>query len=250
MHGASLGLDVRCHDQAGPYQSVPQPGSSWTEEGKPVRHPAEYVRNGTAKFLTLFHPTDGRVSIEGVRTCPNSVLHPWLKAQLSTALSSLPTPCMQTTREVWQSWQEGLSMPFTLPEKLPSLRMLLILDNLAGHKTPEFVLWLVARGIMPLYTPLGGSWLNMAESIQRIVVRRALSGHHPQSPEQIIRWVEEVASHWNRSPTPFEWGGKRAVRRVRSRNRRHALGGSGAYTHRTVHRSKLGQWLQPSQLTH
>jgi hypothetical protein len=34
---------------------------------------------------------------------------------------------------------------------------------------------------MPLYTPLGGSWLNMAESIQRILKRRTLDGQHPQS---------------------------------------------------------------------
>ena len=45
-------------------------------------------------------------------------------------------------------------------------------DNLAGHKTPEMVLWLCRHGIMPLYTPLGGSWLNMAESIRRILKRR------------------------------------------------------------------------------
>jgi len=29
---------------------------------------------------------------------------------------------------------------------------------------------------MPLYTPIGGLWLNMAESVQRIIVRRALAG--------------------------------------------------------------------------
>jgi len=46
---------------------------------------------------------------------------------------------------------------------LPSLRMLLVLDNLAGHKTPEFGLWLFAHGVMPLYTPLAGSWLNMCD---------------------------------------------------------------------------------------
>jgi hypothetical protein len=39
--------------------------------------------------------------------------------------------------------------------------------------------WLFQQGIMPLYTPLGGSWLNMAESVQRIIVRLALSGQHP-----------------------------------------------------------------------
>jgi hypothetical protein len=69
---------------------------------------------------------------------------------------------------------------FTLPQALPPLRLLLVLDNLAGHKTPDFVLWLVAHGIMPLYTPLAGSWLNMAESVQRILARRALAGQCPE----------------------------------------------------------------------
>ena len=125
-------------------------------------------------------------------------------------------------------------MRFTLREHLPPLRMLLILDNLAGHKTPEFVCWLMDHGIMPLYTPLymplytplGGSWLNMAESVQRILVSGALGGQRPDSPEQIIGWLEATARAWNRSPTPFVWGEKRQARRERSRQRRHALGGS------------------------
>ena len=67
-------------------------------------------------------------------------------------------------------WQDGLTAPFTLPEQLPPLRLLLVWDNLAGHKSADMVLWLSCQhGIMPLYMPLGGSWLNMAESIQRIL---------------------------------------------------------------------------------
>jgi len=31
-----------------------------------------------------------------------------------------------------------------------ALTYVLILDNLAGHKSPDFVLWLAAHGIMPL----------------------------------------------------------------------------------------------------
>ena len=81
--------------------------------------------------------------------------------------------------------------------------MLLVLDNLAGHTTPEFVLWLFAHGIMPL----GGSWLNMAESIQRILKQRALNGQHPPDTDQLIAWFEAVASHWNQASTPFEEGG-------------------------------------------
>jgi hypothetical protein len=114
--------------------------------------------------------------------------------------------------------------------------MLLILDNLVGHTTPEFVLWRFAHGIMPLYTPLGGSWLNMAESIQRILKRRALNGQHPTSTDQIIAWFEAVAAHGNQAPTPFEWGGKRQARRQRQRERRHRVGGSGAYTRTPIGR--------------
>jgi hypothetical protein len=60
-------------------------------------------------------------------------------------------------------------------------------------------LWLYHHGVLPLYTPLSGSWLNMAESIQRILVRRALDGQHPQTPQQIIAWLEETVAGWTRS---------------------------------------------------
>jgi hypothetical protein len=73
--------------------------------------------------------------------------------------------------------------------------------------TPAFVIWLFDHGIIPLYTPLGGSWLNMAESIQRIIERRALEGQHPENPADIIEWLEAATRGWNRQPTPFVWGG-------------------------------------------
>src|SRR3712207_1590530 len=83
----------------------------------------------------------------------------------------------------------GLTERFTLPNPLPPLRLLLVWDNLAGHKTPAMVLWLCRHGIMPLDTPLGGSGLNMAESIQRVLKRQALAGQHPESSAQIGAWV-------------------------------------------------------------
>jgi hypothetical protein len=114
--------------------------------------------------------------------------------------------------------------------------MLLVWDNLAGHYTVDFILWLFDHGIMPLFTPLGGSWLNMCESVQRILKHRALSGHHPQTPDEIISWLEAAACGWNQEPTPFVWGGKRHTRRGRARQRRHAVGGSGASTRRPLRR--------------
>ena len=84
--------------------------------------------------------------------------------------------------------------------------MLLVLDNLAGHKTPAFVCWLFAHGIMPLYTPVGGSWLNMAESIQRILKRRALNGQHPTDVGQIIALVRGGGEALERGPDTVRSG--------------------------------------------
>jgi hypothetical protein len=231
--GEAMGLPVWCTDQAGPYQTIPYPGQSWRPEGEPARAPHEYLRGGTAKALTLFRPADGRVRLKGVTACPNAVLHPWLKRELAAILAALPEPPAEPPggrRAAWERWQEGLTIKPTLLSELPPLRMLLVLDNLAGHKTPALVCWLFEHGVMPLYTPVGGSWLNMAESLQRILKRRALDGQHPESTDRIIAWFEAVAAHWDAAPTPFVWGGRRAARRRRQWERRHRVGGSGACT--------------------
>jgi hypothetical protein len=76
--------------------------------------------------------------------------------------------------------------------------MLVVWDTLTGDYTVDFVVWLFEHGIMPFFTPLGGSSLNMAKSSQ--------------------------------------WNLKRRARRQRARERRLALGGSGAYACRQLGR--------------
>lgn len=58
-------MAVWCADEAGPYQAIPQPGASWQSVGQPIRYPHEYIRGGTAKLLTLFHPATGQVRVKG-----------------------------------------------------------------------------------------------------------------------------------------------------------------------------------------
>jgi hypothetical protein len=130
--------------------------------------------------------------------------------------------------------------------------MLLVWDNLTGHKTAELVVWLCRRGIMPLYTPLGGSWLNMAESIQRVLKRRTLDGQHPQSPAEIGTWFQQTAQAWNRQPTPFLWNGKRRQRRRMRSGDGHAVGGSGAHTEQPLspHSRGTQERRSPRQVTH
>jgi DDE superfamily endonuclease len=214
-----------CQDEAGPYQTVPYPGAGWRPEGDPARQAHEYIRNGTAKLLTLFRPATGEVRGKGVTTATNAVLHPWLQDQLTQVLALQPAVMSaEADRPEMARWETWLGHPPR--ETLPPLRLILVWDNLAGHLSWAMVRWLFQHGIMPLNTPLSGSWLNMAESLQRIIVARALAGQHPQTPDEIIAWLEDTVAGWNQAPTPFVWDGKRRERRRRARGRR--LGGSAA----------------------
>jgi hypothetical protein len=58
--GAQLGRSVWCEDEAGPFQAVAHPGVSWQPRGQPALQPHEYIRGGTTKILTLFHPASGQ----------------------------------------------------------------------------------------------------------------------------------------------------------------------------------------------
>jgi hypothetical protein len=221
----AAGIAVWCQDEAGPYQAIPQPGASWQRVGHPLCQPHEYIRGGTAKLLTLFRPATGEVRAKGVTRAPNTVLHPWLQTELTEVVAALPAVSLPDEQRPplarWETW-----LGHAPPEVLPPLRVILIWDNLAGHTSWAMVRWLFQHGILPLYTPLSGSWLNMAESLQRIVVGRALAGQHPHSAEELIRWLEDAVAGWNAAPTPFVWDGKRRARRRRARQRR--LGGSAA----------------------
>jgi hypothetical protein len=250
-----MGLGVWGMDEAGPYQAIPQPGAHWQPVGRPARYPHEHVRHGTAKLLTLFHPATGQVRVKGVTSCPNVVLHAWLEAELLAIVQALPPPKTlkeEDNRAAWERWQAGLTVKPTLLDRLPPLQMLLVMDNLAGHLTASFVVWLFEHGIMPLYTPLSGSWLNMTESIQRILAGRALAGQTPATSAELIAWLEATARAWNADPTPFEWGGKRQLRRQRAYLRRHPLGGSGACTRKPIRRRLqfMERWLTSGQVTH
>lgn len=176
-------------------------------------------------MLTLFRPATGSLRAKAVTNGTNAVLHPWLMTELQQVLAELPeieTP--EAERPTMAHWATWLGHPPVA--SLPPLRAILVWDNLAGHLSWSIVHWLYQHGVLPLYTPLSGSWLNMAESLQRIVCGRALAGQHPQSQDDLLTWLDDAVAGWNAAPTCFAWGGKRQERRQRARARR--LGGSAA----------------------
>lgn len=147
--GAGLGLAVWAEDEAGPYSTRPYPGRSWTEQGRSKQQPHEYVRNGTAKLLTLFCPASGEVRARGVTYATNAVLHPCLQHELDAVLQDLPHPVpiadASVTHAMWESWQQGLEIRITVQPVLPAFRLLLIWDNLRGHWTPDLIGWLFSQ---------------------------------------------------------------------------------------------------------
>ena len=108
-----MGLAVWGMDEAGPYQAIPQPAIHWQPVGRPARYPHEYIRHGTAKLLTLFHPATGQVRVKGVTRCPNVILHAWLEAELSAILDALPPPTLllePDNQAAWERWQTVLTV--------------------------------------------------------------------------------------------------------------------------------------------
>ena len=147
-----VGLPLWSQDEAGPYQTTPHPGSSWQPEGMPAHQDHQYIRGSTCKLLTLFRPATGELRAEPVDQSTNAILHPWLKQELAAILKTCPpAPAEVPEERRWQNWD-----PFPAAEQLdrlyPPLRLLLILDNLAGHHSRDLVQWCGERGIGLLYT--------------------------------------------------------------------------------------------------
>jgi hypothetical protein len=140
------GIPLWCEDEAGPDQAIPQPGASWQPEGMPAHRPHEDVRGGTAKRLTRFRPATGEVRAQPTVRTPNAVLQPWVQQEVTALLADLPRPDPAAPGRRATDWWWGQGDPPAWLADLPPVRLLLIWDTLAGHRTPALVEWLVERG--------------------------------------------------------------------------------------------------------
>src|SRR3954467_2943198 len=163
--GAELGLSVWCEDEAGPFQAVPHPGVSWQPRGQPATQPHEYIRGGTTKILTLFHPATGQVRLQSAACCTNAVLHPWLRERLSAILAELPPPAPSqdpaATQAAWAVWQAGLTLPFSLPHNLPPLQLLPCVTISPATRRPTWCCGCARTGSCrstPRWAGAGSTW--------------------------------------------------------------------------------------------
>jgi hypothetical protein len=194
--------------------------------------PHEYVRGGTAKLLTLFHPASGLLRAKGVLSAPNAVLHPWMQDQVQSILDQLdkkplpvrvPLPDDHPLLLTWQHWWWS----YERPKPAPALRLILSLSTIwlgtcritwcAGCSNTAF-----CRSTRPCRVP-GSTWPSRCNASS---CAAPSPGSIRKTRSPVIDWLEQTVAGWNQHPTPFVWNGKRRRRRERARLRR--LGGSGA----------------------
>jgi hypothetical protein len=273
--GASLGLAVWCEDEAGPFQAVPPPGGSWRPQGRPATRPHEYVRGGTCKLLTLFHPATGHVHLQPVGSCTNPVLHGWLKERLATMVATLvatlPAPAGRAGRRSRDPQRVGglagrsggtlhlarrtaaaahaprVGQPRRPQDGRDGGLAVPARHHAALHPARR---QLAEHGRVHPARPQAAHARRPAPAEPTASTRRA-DGQHPQSPAEIGGWFEQTAQAWNRQPTPFLWNGKRRQRRRKRPGDRHAIGGAAAHTWQPLpaHRSRRQEWQIPGQVT-
>ena len=94
-----------------------------------------------------------------------------------------------------------------IDEQVPAdLKVHLVLDNYATHKTPEVKRWLERHPRFQLHlTPTSGSWLNMVERwFGELTTKKIKRGAHT-SVSNLERDIREWIATWNENPRPYVW---------------------------------------------
>jgi hypothetical protein len=125
--GERLGLQVWCEDEAGPYQTIPQPCQSWRWENQPARQAHQYLRGKTAKLLTLCAAGDRRTARGSGSAKHQCHSASWLKRELTAILKQYPpVPKAVPPGRRWQDW-DIYPAADQLDRFFPSVRILLSL---------------------------------------------------------------------------------------------------------------------------
>jgi len=142
--------------------------------GQPQRIEDEYRRHGTLAILAAWDVRSGRV-----------VLHVRRRRRSREFVDLL--------NAIRRRWPQG--------------RLVIILDNLSIHSTPEVQAWLTAQAgrVRFEFLPLHASWLNQIEIwfsiLERQALRRASDATYPERARRIYQFVH----HWNKTARPFRW---------------------------------------------
>ena len=88
----------------------------------------------------------------------------------------------------------------------PTGDLVLILDNLAAHKTLDVRLWALAYPrVRFLFLPTYAPWLNLIEPWWKTLRSLALKERRFEDKAQLIAAIDAATADWNRRPKPYYW---------------------------------------------
>ncbi len=84
--------------------------------------------------------------------------------------------------------------------------VILILDNLASHKTVDVLLWALAHPqVRFLFQPTYAPWLNLIEPWCKTLRSLALKGRRFEDADELTTAISVVTHYWNEHRKPYVW---------------------------------------------
>lgn len=84
--------------------------------------------------------------------------------------------------------------------------LILIMDNLAVHKTMDVLLWALAHPrVRFLFQPTYAPWLNLIEPWWKTLRSLALKGKRFTNEQHIRQAIEQATCYWNQRRKPYQW---------------------------------------------
>jgi len=142
--------------------------------GMPERRSHDYVRHGVTSLFAAFNIADGTVISE---------IHRQHRAV------------------------EFKKFLVTIDKAVPAgLDVHLVCDNLATHKTPAILEWLLKHPRFHVhFTPTGSSWINQVERWFAFLTTQLLQRGVHKSVVALEKDVRAWIATWNENPKPFVW---------------------------------------------
>jgi hypothetical protein len=162
---------VLCVDEMGPVSAKTYFSARWSDK-RPYVTP-DYGRRDKVWVFGAFEPRTGQaltLSTDG-RTTKHFV---------------------SLLDQIVQTWQDG--------------RLILIMDNLASHKTLDVRLWALAYPrVRFLFQPTYAPWLNLIEPWWKTLRSLALKGRRFDVAHEIVQAIAAATQYWNAHAKPYHW---------------------------------------------
>lgn len=162
---------VICVDEMGPVSAKTYPAARWSPKRPPLT--PDYGRRAKVWVFGALEPQTGDA--------------------LTCSAAGRGTPHFLTLlNQIVAHWSPG--------------EVILILDNLASHKTLDVRLWALAHPrVRFLFQPTYAPWLNLIEPWWKTLRSLALKGRRFEDAHEITHAIAVATQYWNQQRKPYVW---------------------------------------------